>query len=363
MKRALVAILAAAACGDDGGAAMPDAAPACAVPEGTGPGMPATGFCAKLSEYRLFTDVRAQAAAPGLRPFDLVQPLFSDYTDKLRWMYVPDGQTVAWDDVEAFALPVGSMLVKTFAYAVDRRTPAAGRTLLETRLMLHQADGWHAVSYVYGEDDGDAELALAGDLIDTSWIHDDGAPRTNRYQVPNLNQCTNCHGERDQVIGPLGPKARHLNRPAPGGGANQLEALVADGVLTGAPDPATWPRVPALDDAGATVEARARAWLDINCAHCHNPRGAARTSGLDLSIGQTNPEMIGVCKTPVAAGAGSGGRRYGIVPGQPDASILVFRIESNEPDIKMPELGRNLRHEEGIALVRTWIEGLAGTCP
>lgn len=359
MAAALALAPLVAACGDDGGGDSPDAAPACAVPPGTGPGLPATGFCAKLSEYRLFDDLAAQDPADGVRAFDLAVPLFSDYTDKHRWLYVPPGAQVAWQDVDAFDLPVGSILVKSFAYLNDRRTPSAGRRLLETRLLLHQADGWHGASYVYGDDDHDAELAIAGATIDATWIHDDGATRTNRYAVPDLNQCANCHGEHDHVNGPLGPKARHLNRDAADGSGNQLTGLIAAGILTGAPaDMATWPADPAIDDSGASLEARARAWLDINCAHCHNPRGAARTSGLDLSITQTDPVMYGICKTPVAAGPGSGGLSYGIVPGAPDQSILVFRLASTQPQIRMPELGRNLVHEEGLALIRAWIAAM-----
>ena len=120
----------------------------------------------------------------------------------------------------------------------------------------------------------------------------------------------------------------------------------------------------AAEPASGTLDERARAWLDINCGACHNGRGgAARTSGLYLDLAQTDLHELGLCKAPVAAGRGSGGRIYGIVPGQPDASILVFRIESIEADVKMPELGRNLVDAEGVALIRQWIAQLPGTCP
>ena len=208
---------------------------------------------------------------------------------------------------------------------------------------------------------------VRGSLLDTAWIHDDGAERTNRYTVPNQNQCKSCHAEHDRVLNVLGPKARHLNRPGPAGSGSgdQLQALIDRGALAGAPPRASWPRgVIASDPASGTVEQRARAWLDINCGACHNPRGGmARTSGLYLDIAQTDLAQLGVCKAPVAAGRGSGGRRFGIVPGQPDASILVFRIESTETDVKMPELGRNLVDDQGVALIRQWIAEMPGSCP
>jgi hypothetical protein len=100
----------------------------------------------------------------------------------------------------------------------------------------------------------------------------------------------------------------------------------------------------------------------MNCANCHNERGPARTSGLYLELAATDPTGLGICKPPVAAGGGSGGRAYSIVPGQPDQSIMLFRIESIEPEIKMPELGRNLVFSEGAALIRAWIAAMPGTC-
>jgi hypothetical protein len=74
------------------------------------------------------------------------------------------------------------------------------------------------------------------------------------------------------------------------------------------------------------------------------------------------PAHLGICKSPVAAGKGSGGRQFGIHPGQPDRSILVYRMEANDPGVMMPEIGRAVAHEEGVALVREWIEGLEGGC-
>ena len=86
--------------------------------------------------------------------------------------------------------------------------------------------------------------------------------------------------------------------------------------------------------------------------------GTARTSGLDLSVAQRKPAKYGVMKSPVAAGRGSGGREYDIVPGKPDESILLFRLESEQPSIRMPSLGRNMAHPESIELIREWIASM-----
>jgi hypothetical protein len=112
----------------------------------------------------------------------------------------------------------------------------------------------------------------------------------------------------------------------------------------------------------ASVEERARAYLDANCAHCHNPKGAADTSALNLNIEAAVDRGLGVCKPPVAVGRGSGNRLYDIYPGRAEESILLFRMQNADPAIAMPELGRASNHIEGIGVIRDWINGLSGEC-
>ncbi|HSD91065.1 MAG TPA: SO2930 family diheme c-type cytochrome [Kofleriaceae bacterium] len=345
MKRAAVAMLLAAACGDN------VSRETCAT-DGE--------MCSHLSSWELFDDIASQQPAPGVIPYDLNTPLFSDYASKDRFVRLPEGMSATWTADGTLDLPVGSVLVKTFSYVHDRRDPSLGRRLLETRLLVHGETGWHGSSYVYNDSPDDAQIAIAGGTLDTTWIHDDGQTRTNKYVVPNQNQCKNCHAEHNDVVAPLGPRARHVQ-------PERLQALIDAGELTGAPARDQWPTpIVALDYNGMTatgsLDERAREWLDINCSYCHNPTGAARTSGLYLNRDETDPAKWGVCKSPVATGRGSGGLQYDIVPGLPDASILVYRISSTEPEIRMPELGRNLVHEEGVALIREWITAMTGTC-
>src|SRR6185503_11056004 len=139
---------------------------------------------------------------------------------------------------------------------------------------------------------------------------------------------------------------------------NQLAHWTRLGLLTGAPAPDVAPRSARWDDPAEPLEARARAYLDANCAHCHNAKGSASNSGLVLTLEETRPTALGIGKGPVAAGRGSGGFDVGIKPGDPDASILVFRMASTEPGLMMPELSRSLTHDEGLALIRAWIKSL-----
>lgn len=312
----------------------------------------------KLSEFGLFEgELSNHIPAKNVHPYDLNTPLFSDYTTKHRFIRVPEGEHMEYRAHGVFDFPVGTVIAKTFAYPIDMRDENGDERLLETRIQVLQDGGWFGYTYIWNEDQTEADLALGGSEVDVSWTHTDGTRRTNRYQIPNANQCLNCHQQNDRFV-PIGPTAANLNRKYAyaNGSQNQLDHFVEHGVLTSVPDLETVDKMPVFDDeATGSVDQRARAWLDVNCAHCHSPMGTARTSGLDLRASQDDPTKFGLWKTPVAAGHGSGGRDYDIVPGSPDESILVFRLESTDPSIAMPNVGRNIVPVEAVELVRKWI--------
>jgi len=311
-----------------------------------------------LSEYGLFQGPMADLEpAEGVVPFELNSSLFSDYAWKSRIIKLPEGQQVKYDEGNTFQFPVGTIIAKTFYFPTDFNDPEKGRRLIETRLLLHRESGWIGVPYLWNEEQTDAVSEVAGAVAEVSWIHYDGSSRSNTYVIPNMNDCKRCH--KNEFNEPIGPRARHLNRDYdyPHGPENQLAYWTRTGILTGAPEPSEAPELAVWDDEkSGTIDERARAWLEINCAHCHNSRGPARNSGLYLMASMTDPYKLGVFKTPVAAGRGSGGRSYDIVPGKPDESIMMFRLASTHPGIAMPEFGRTLVQEEANALIRRWIE-------
>lgn len=309
-----------------------------------------------LSEFGFFDDARAQKPAEGVVPFDLATPLFSDGALKYRFVHVPKGETVSYHESEAFEFPEGSALIKTFAFPAEQPVPDKAVRLIETRVMLRQAEGWQAWAYVWNEEQTDAVLKIAGAKVDIATVATDGSPLAFTYAVPNKNQCKACHAFNGQIV-PLGPKARNLNHEFAyaGGRENQLAHWTGAGILTGAPAPGEAPAAADWRDNAAPLDARARTWLDVNCAHCHRKEGPASNSGLFLTFGEEDPVKIGVRKRPVAAGKGSGGRAFDILPGDPDASILLYRVESTEPGVMMPELGRHLGDPEAVVLLRKWI--------
>lgn len=307
----------------------------------------------KLSEWGLFQgNGSTQMPAPGVIAYDVNVPLFSDHADKHRFVRVPRGTSAVYKGEGPFEFPVGTVLVKTFAYHKDKRDPSKGERLLETRLLVRRPSGWIGLPYVWDEAQTDATLRYAGAAIDgVSWTHGDGSRRSLRYLVPNANQCKGCHEAKGRGrMQPLGTTAANLN------GRGQLEAWKKAGALSRLP--ANAPAYPLWHDASAPVALKARAYLDVNCAHCHNPAGPADTAGLDLRFSQKDPVKLGIGKPPVAAGIGTGGREFSVVPGHPGKSILLYRMESVEPGVMMPELGRRVTDEEGVAVVREWIAGL-----
>ncbi|WP_262693427.1 SO2930 family diheme c-type cytochrome [Kordiimonas aquimaris] len=313
----------------------------------------------QLSAYGLFENAPKQTPTAGVVPYDLQVPLFTDYAEKYRFVYVPNGTAATYDDTEVFAFPVGSVLVKTFAYPADMRAADENVRLIETRLLIHQEKGWNAWAYVWNEDQTDATLKVAGTMTSVDFVDDDGIPQSINYIVPNKNQCKGCHSLNGK-LSPIGPKARNLNKDFgyDGSNWNQLQWWQDKGILKGLPAYDSIPVLPRINDEAAPLDHRARAYLDINCAHCHRVEGPGSTSGLFLTYGEQNPTTWGYEKRPVAAGRGSGGFSYDIAPGDADSSIIVHRMKSIDPGVMMPEVGRTTVHAEGLALIRAWINDM-----
>ena len=223
---------------------------------------------------------------------------------------------------------------------------------------MREGEEWKPLSYIWNDEQTEAFIEVAGANIDISWTHYDGSQKQLNYAVPNLNQCKGCHSSNGKFT-PIGPTSRQLNKDFKyvNNTHNQLEYWTENGLLANLhKDVSELDAVPLWADANSgTLEQRARAYLDINCAHCHSAKGPANTSGFFLDYYQKNKTALGVHKSPIAAGRGSGGLKFDIHPGQPDSSIIVYRMSSEDPGIMMPEIGKKMVHKEGVELVRAWI--------
>ncbi len=378
-EAALFGVLALAACGgslsirlpdgDDGGAdsggpSLPTPQPHAITPGCTpgGDGSYLTTPYPTLDAYCIVSLVNGTPTyGSGIVPYDLNTPLFSDYAVKRRAVYLPPGKTATYSANEIFEFPVGTVLIKSFGFPDDARKAAPIMKWIETRLIVRVEGGWKAYAYLWDDAQQVATYNPGGRALQVSWIDATGTKKEHGYLQPSQTQCQQCH-EDSGTVTPIGPKARNLNRDFAYGDKteNQLARWTSAKILTGAPsDPTTAPKLAVWDDvAHFAVDQRARAYLEVNCAHCHDAVGSASTSGLFLWASETDPTRYGVCKEPLSAGGSVGARTWDVVPGDPDASILWFRMAATQPGIAMPQISRDVVDKEAVALIRDWITGL-----
>lgn len=368
--------------------------------------------CPTLDQYHLFSDAQDPTSAPnaGGVPFSMNTKLFSDYAVKYRVAYIPPGTNVVYNDkltngVNATVVfPVGTILAKTFSF---RNKAANTEVAMETRLLIRRINAkgniarWDGLPYIWSTDASGkrvAKLSMIGGTANAAWdvVDVDSGVRhtgnTNNYSIPNANQCLSCHSNEDKDPGssPIGPKIRNLNGPYKSesdvvtgqgrsevAGKNQVKFWCDKGIMIGCPttmtlNPTTQvltnlERLPVfnkVNDGDATdskkdIESRTRAYLEVNCEHCHNDRGYAASTGFYLDSFRPVDIKYGICKTTTATGAeGRGGHIYDIVPGSSATSIVAFRTGSGAttPSAKMPPIARSVYHDEGNALIKQWID-------
>ena len=286
--------------------------------------------CPKLSDYRLLPE-------EGLR-YELNNQLFTDYAAKERVIYLPVGMKMNYRDEFALDFPVGTVISKTFSL------PSGP---VETRLLIHRKSGWVPLNYVW--DNGVARLDRSGKIFAAKVKDSAGRELSIDYHVPSLRQCASCHSINGSMT-PIGPRLKFLHK------GEQLKSWQKKGLVTNLPDLNAVHELPEWMDETAPVDLRAKAYLEINCAHCHNPVGNARNTGLFFSTERDSKSVeMGHCKAPVAAGFATGGNLFDVTPGYADKSILMFRTGHNHLAVKMPQLGRSVVHREGNALLKRWI--------
>ncbi len=310
-------------------------------------------------------DKGAVVPSAAVTPYDVNTPLFSDYAVKYRTVWLPPSTSVTYTAEGRFEFPVGTVITKSFGFPADLRVQGQTVKWIETRVLIRAAAGWTGSSYIWDDAQKQAQVSAGGEVSTFSFVDAEGHTQSPNYLVPSQAQCKKCHANDGDMI-TLGPSAAQLNRDFAysGGSENQLAHWSRAGLLSGAPSPANAPKLPVWDDpTSGDMPSRARAYLQANCDYCHNGAGEARTTGLVLSnAADTDPYALGICKPPVAAGKAAANEHYDIVPGHPEQSILLYRMQSTAPSIMMPELGRSLEHVEAAELVSEWIAGLSGSC-
>jgi uncharacterized repeat protein (TIGR03806 family) len=309
-----------------------------------------------LSSYDFFTgDMKDLQPAADVFPYELSTPLFSDHTIKHRFIKLPAGKSMAYRSSGIVDFPAGTIIIKNFSSL----NLSGGEKRIETRLLVLDPydNKWKVMVYLWNDAETEAVKHITGKNLSIRVEDELGVPMTTNYKVPNTNDCKGCHINNSVVI-PIGPKIRSLNFTPSFSSVNQLQDWATKGLLTGLPASGV-PKLPVWDDElNFTLNERSRAYLDMNCAHCHMNGGAASYTGYWLDYDVTDSSKLGIRKAPVAAGPGSGTLNFDVVPGHADSSIVIFRMNSTTPAIAMPELARSVIHEKGVQLIREWIDSL-----
>ncbi|WP_458628351.1 SO2930 family diheme c-type cytochrome [Winogradskyella sp. PC D3.3] len=313
-----------------------------------------------LSDYQFFQgDLKNLDPTNGVVPYMLNATLFSDYAKKKRFIWMPNNSKASFvNENELLDFPVGTILIKNFYY--DNVWPENTTQIIETRLIIRKQEGWVFATYAWNEEQLEAVLDLNGSYVDLQW-EQAGEVKSVQYRIPSEPECHTCH-KVSEIARPIGPKARNLNLSYSynDGTSNQLEKWVSLGYLENTL-PETIAQLPDYNDINTPLNQRVRAYLEINCAHCHseNTHCSYRPMRLDFLSTEDYVNM-GVCvdaDTDLGLGLG-----HIVEPGDARNSVLHYRLSTTEPSTRMPLLARTIVHVEGVQLIEQWIESLNINC-
>lgn len=292
-------------------------------------------FESNLSAYNIF-----EGTASNLIPsedFELLElssALFTDYAHKQRLVKVPEGTSIAKLSDGSLDFPDGTILTKTFFYFNDERDTSLGKRIIETRLEIKESGTWNIATYLWNESQTDATLKLDGQDTPVSWINSQGNNRSTLYHVPTQNECMTCH-QSNSTLSPIGPTLLNLNKTVNRNGTelNQLAHLQSLGLLEQF-SVTDIPQMVDYNDLNASLSDRGRAYLAINCAHCHNPQAWNIPAAKNFDFRHEIPFEL-----------------TGIQNGKDKISRNVLNQE-------MPFIGTTMMDEEGVALLIEYLNSL-----
>ncbi|WP_299101811.1 hypothetical protein [uncultured Winogradskyella sp.] len=266
--------------------------------------------------------------------YNLNTTLFTDYAHKQRLIALPEGTSMAFDGDGLPIFPDNTVIAKTFYYNADERDLSLGRTIIETRILIKLNGNWETGNYKWNTEQTDAILDNTGGELPVTWIDLDGTSNTSNYKIPADTDCFTCHSNSENIL-PIGPKLRSMNFDI--NGVNQLEEFITNQQLIGVASSSAVRSLPNWEDTSLPLDIRARAYIDINCAHCHIPGGSCEdqsTLNLAFEVPLEDTNMI-------------------------DQSVLMdYRVSFYLDGISMPYIGTTMRHTEGLDLIQQYMNTL-----
>ena len=292
-------------------------------------------FHQQLSEYAIFQgDPSELMPTEEYQPYLLGATLFTDHAEKQRLIKLPAGTRMEREGDGLPFFPDGTVLVKTFFYYFDKRVPASGKQIIETRLLIKQQGRWHVATYLWNDSQSDATLLTGGLDTIVNYVNEEGQATVINYHVPDNAECATCHLSNDDLT-PLGPKLRNLNRmvETAAGTQNQLQHLQELQLLNEF-DPELVAATPDYKNVSFALDVRARAYFDANCGHCHNATGWAAETNLFLNAEVSLAES--------------------------DILDDIDDIREFLNDGTMPLLGTTVLDKKGIAIIEAYLNTLPG---
>lgn len=304
-----------------------------------------------LSETGAFKDLLTLAPQPGIFPYRINAPFWSDHALKRRWFSLPHSSArFGYREADPWDSPPGAIWIKHFEIETRPGDPRSRRRL-ETRFLVRTPAGIYGVTYRWNDAQQDAELVPPGGLTEEILIHSPDGPQTQPWRYPARSECLQCHTEAAGFT--LGFKTSQLHcPPARLEGDSQVRLLAQAGLVADPPAPdAPLPALAAPGDPNASLLHRVRSYLDVNCAYCHRPGGLGRGAWdgrFEVPLAET-----GLIEGLPLQDFGDPANRL-VLPGDVTHSVLWRRVA--EPGtFRMPPLGSHVLDLGAASLLARWI--------
>lgn len=284
-----------------------------------------------LKELKLFKGSMAELTpADNVQVLELSSTLFTDYSEKQRLVKLPEGKKMKAKNDNLPEFSEKTILAKTFYYSAAQT--GGKKKIIETRVLIKNENKWNVATYIWNEQQTEAFLCFDGASVPVNIVDPQGQKREINYKVPTGKDCVDCHGNFKELT-PIGPKLRNLNINimVNGNKISQLQHLKDKGLLE-IKEHASISVLPSYKDSNQPLEKRARAYFEMNCAHCHNPSGFARPYGLNLRY-ETDFEDTGIYS---------------------NKWNIAHRMKIHD----MPKLGTTVVDKEGLKLITQYIATL-----
>lgn len=294
-------------------------------------------FLPLLSQMGVFSgNLSGLNPADGVQLYEINSTLFTDYAHKQRLIRLPQGQPMQYNNTDLLpSFPDNTLISKTFYYNLDERDPSLGKKIIETRILLKVNGSWLVGDYIWNASQTEATYRETGSTEAISYIDQNGTQQNVDYQIPSKQDCFTCHNNNATTF-PIGPKLRNLNFVPSFTSQNQLDYFSSIGLLNGVTS-GNISVLPNWEDENLLLEDRARAYMDVNCAHCHQPGGSVPPGfTLDFRL-ETDFNNTGIYA---------------------NRGEIIARFQSTLPTYRMPQLGRTIVHEEALQMLEEYIDSL-----